>query len=170
MLWYSLEAPCWGTSDEYSQHMFSWRNKKITNTVGLKKTSYQEIRFYLILPLKPKLCHLTQIVSLRHTCTVMEFVVFYSYKFCDTECFCLDKVLFFFFFFFLSFVLLKSVHKMFLWRNHRGLAYIFFFYLFFYVFWWYGGVINVNNSLGYILPKNIYPHPLILISLLSWTT
>ena len=28
MLWYSLEAPHWGTSNEYPQHMFSWRNKK----------------------------------------------------------------------------------------------------------------------------------------------
>ena len=28
MLWYSLEVPCWGTSNEYTQHMFSWRNKK----------------------------------------------------------------------------------------------------------------------------------------------
>ena len=25
---YSLEAPRWGASNEYSQHMFSWRNKK----------------------------------------------------------------------------------------------------------------------------------------------
>ena len=29
MLWYSLEAPRRGTSNEYPQHMFSWRNKKI---------------------------------------------------------------------------------------------------------------------------------------------
>ena len=28
MLWYSLEAPHWGTSNEYPQHMFSWKNKK----------------------------------------------------------------------------------------------------------------------------------------------
>ena len=28
MLWYSLEAPQWGTSDEYLQHMFLRRNKK----------------------------------------------------------------------------------------------------------------------------------------------
>ena len=28
MLWYSLEVPHWGTSNEYPQHMFSWRNKK----------------------------------------------------------------------------------------------------------------------------------------------
>ena len=28
MLWYSLEVPNWGTSNEYPQHMFSWRNKK----------------------------------------------------------------------------------------------------------------------------------------------
>ena len=29
MLWYLLEAPLWGASNEYPQHMFSWRNKKI---------------------------------------------------------------------------------------------------------------------------------------------
>ena len=28
MLWYSLEAPCRGASNEYPQHMFLWRNKK----------------------------------------------------------------------------------------------------------------------------------------------
>ena len=28
MLWYSLEAPWQGTSNEYLQHMFSSRNKK----------------------------------------------------------------------------------------------------------------------------------------------
>ena len=27
-LWYSLEVPQWGTSNEYQQHMFCWRNKK----------------------------------------------------------------------------------------------------------------------------------------------
>ena len=37
MLWYSLEAPWQGTSNEYPQHMFSWRNKKNTNNFGLKK-------------------------------------------------------------------------------------------------------------------------------------
>ena len=28
ILWYSLEAPQRGASNEYPQHMFSWRNKK----------------------------------------------------------------------------------------------------------------------------------------------
>ena len=28
MVWFSLEAPPWGTSNDYPQHMFSWRNKK----------------------------------------------------------------------------------------------------------------------------------------------
>ena len=28
MLWYSLEAPRWGASNEYPQYMFLWRNKK----------------------------------------------------------------------------------------------------------------------------------------------
>ena len=36
MLWYSLEAPRRGTSNEYPQHMFSSRNKKNTDTFCLK--------------------------------------------------------------------------------------------------------------------------------------
>ena len=35
---YSLEVTCWGASNEYPQHMFSWRHKKMINTFGLKKT------------------------------------------------------------------------------------------------------------------------------------
>ena len=35
MLWYSLEAPCGGASNEYPQHMFSWRNKKNINCYQL---------------------------------------------------------------------------------------------------------------------------------------
>ena len=37
MLWYSLEAPRIGASNEYPQHMFLWTNKKNINTFGLKK-------------------------------------------------------------------------------------------------------------------------------------
>ena len=37
---YSLEVPLWGTSNEYTQHVFSWKNKKNT---------------YLICPLRPKI-------------------------------------------------------------------------------------------------------------------
>ena len=29
MLCFSLEAPQWGASNEYLQHMFSWRNEHI---------------------------------------------------------------------------------------------------------------------------------------------
>ena len=36
-LWYSLEAPHWGASNEYPQHMFLLRYKKIINTFWLKK-------------------------------------------------------------------------------------------------------------------------------------
>ena len=43
MLCYSLEVPWLGSSNEYPQHMFSWRNKKNINTFGLKKASYQEL-------------------------------------------------------------------------------------------------------------------------------
>ena len=43
MLWYSLEAPHQGASNEYPQHIFLWRNKKDINTFGMKKASYQEL-------------------------------------------------------------------------------------------------------------------------------
>ena len=34
MFWYSLEVPRWGTSNEYTQHMFLWIiNKKNINTL-----------------------------------------------------------------------------------------------------------------------------------------
>ena len=38
MLWYSLEAACQGTSNEYPQDMFSVRNKKNISHFGLKKS------------------------------------------------------------------------------------------------------------------------------------
>ena len=36
---YALEVPWIGASYKYLQHMFSWRNKKIINTLWLKKSS-----------------------------------------------------------------------------------------------------------------------------------
>ena len=37
MLWFSLEVPRQGASNEYPQHMFLWRYKKNTNTFLLGK-------------------------------------------------------------------------------------------------------------------------------------
>ena len=37
MLWYSLEAPRWGASNEYPQNMFSFKNKKDISIFGWKK-------------------------------------------------------------------------------------------------------------------------------------
>ena len=34
---YSLEAPQWGASNEYPQHVFSWRNKKILKYFSVYK-------------------------------------------------------------------------------------------------------------------------------------
>ena len=49
LLWYSLEVPHWGTSNEYLQHMFSWRNWKniyliplITRTIKQNKKQQQK--------------------------------------------------------------------------------------------------------------------------------
>ena len=39
MLWYSLEAPRRGTSNEYPQHMFSLRNKKDISIFRMKKSA-----------------------------------------------------------------------------------------------------------------------------------
>ena len=39
MLWYSLEAPRRGASNEYPQHMFLWRNKKDISIFRLKKSA-----------------------------------------------------------------------------------------------------------------------------------
>ena len=43
MLWYSLEAPRQGASNEYPQHMFLSRNKKNIATFWLKNAPYQEL-------------------------------------------------------------------------------------------------------------------------------
>ena len=40
MLWYSLEAPRRGASNEYPQHMFSLRNKKNISIFRMKKAPY----------------------------------------------------------------------------------------------------------------------------------
>ena len=37
---YSLEAPRRGASNEYPQHMFTWRNKKDISIFGRKKAPY----------------------------------------------------------------------------------------------------------------------------------
>ena len=39
MLWYSLEAPQRGASNEYPQHMFSWRNKKKYQYFWIEKSA-----------------------------------------------------------------------------------------------------------------------------------
>ena len=46
MLWYSLEAPEWGASNEYPQHMFLWTNKKNINIFWLKKVPYLKLILY----------------------------------------------------------------------------------------------------------------------------
>ena len=40
---YSLEGQCQGTSNVYSQHMFTSRNKKNIDTFWLEKAPYQEL-------------------------------------------------------------------------------------------------------------------------------
>ena len=49
---YSLEVPQWGTSNEYPQHKFLWRNKKHINTLLLKKKKCFIWRYSCILKTK----------------------------------------------------------------------------------------------------------------------
>ena len=44
---YSLEVPHRGTSNEYPQHMFLWRNKKNISIFLLKKVLYLELCSYV---------------------------------------------------------------------------------------------------------------------------
>ena len=44
MLWYSLEAPCKGASNEYPQHMFLLRNKKDISIFRMKIAPYLLLR------------------------------------------------------------------------------------------------------------------------------
>ena len=43
MLWYSLEAPRQGASNEYPQLMFSWRNKKNISCFRVKREPYPKL-------------------------------------------------------------------------------------------------------------------------------
>ena len=51
---YSLEAPCWGASNEYPQHTFSWRNQKIL--LYEDTPSYMEICTWYVLVQTCVLC------------------------------------------------------------------------------------------------------------------
>ena len=48
MLWYSLEAPRRGTSNEYQQHMFSLRNKNVISIFRMKKAPYLLLCYNMI--------------------------------------------------------------------------------------------------------------------------
>ena len=48
MLWYSLERPCRGASNEYPQHMFSWRNISYQHFSDEKKTPYLLLWLYFL--------------------------------------------------------------------------------------------------------------------------
>ena len=43
MSWVLIRSTSGGASNEYSQHMFSWRNKKNISTFYLKKVSYLKL-------------------------------------------------------------------------------------------------------------------------------
>ena len=87
---YSLEVPHWGTSDECTQHVFSWRNKKNANWKKKKKITYLEFCYgkvsMLLLPLPSVL-----------------FVIIFNSWYAGGDIRDVKKWLFFFFFFFLYF-------------------------------------------------------------------
>ena len=62
MLWYSLEAPRWGASNEYPQHMFSWRKKENTK----KKIVWK----------KKKKCYLELYGLTIHLCSYIIYHIF----------------------------------------------------------------------------------------------
>ena len=64
MLWYSLEVPCWGISNEYPKHMFSSRNKKNIDTFLV------EIKHLQIFKWGPKAYELQFEKLYLWTCTV----------------------------------------------------------------------------------------------------
>ena len=49
MLWYSLEAPHRGASNEYPQHKFLSRNNKNIDIFWRKKAPYHELRWIMLL-------------------------------------------------------------------------------------------------------------------------
>ena len=53
---YSLEASQWGASNEYPQHMFSWRSKKIINIILIEKVPYLLLCIYFFLFFHKKVC------------------------------------------------------------------------------------------------------------------
>ena len=57
MLWYSVEAPRQGTSNEYPQHMFLLRNKKGISIFRTKKSS-------LSVAMLPHLVHMIKVVCM----------------------------------------------------------------------------------------------------------
>ena len=48
MLWYTLEVPCQGYSNEYPQHMFSWTNKKNIIFSWKNKTKHKHLIWAMI--------------------------------------------------------------------------------------------------------------------------
>ena len=52
MLWYSLEAPRRGASNEYPQHMFSLRKKKDISIFRMKKAPYLLLCSTMVIKLK----------------------------------------------------------------------------------------------------------------------
>ena len=63
MLWYSLEAPRRGASNEYPQHMFSWRNKDISIF------SDEKSALSVAMSLKYSVSLLCLLIHVYHTCT-----------------------------------------------------------------------------------------------------
>ena len=56
--WYSLEAHPRGASNEYPQHMFSWRNKKNNSPFGLTYLRLFYLFFFTFIDHKPRMTQL----------------------------------------------------------------------------------------------------------------
>ena len=87
---YSLEAPHWGASNEYPQHLFSWRNKKNSNNFGWKKTALPEAMAYVLRSfsfLFGSTCYVLHILMLLPlSCLVHSFLFYHLHQLCLPVC------------------------------------------------------------------------------------
>ena len=76
MLWYSLEAPQQGASNEYPQHMFAWRNKKNISIFWMKKMPYLLLWFQALVYWR----HQGQLMNPSQQCHPWSLIVLIHYR------------------------------------------------------------------------------------------
>ena len=103
---FSLEAPHQGTSNEYPQHMFSWKNKKNIDTFGLKNSALSGVSriqllrnkkhfsFILFAFAEPFHCKSSYVCTFLHFADLFLQIVCIQMNFqcasCQYLCFCIS--------------------------------------------------------------------------------